>query len=139
MGLQQCTSVTMCMSVNGISRQPPFCIICSQAYLAHVDYVHSVQGRLDQILSTEICMKVVECVQILCKMQVSILRLAFWTQTNKMLHRHQIQFFLEESDCLAIRSAIEGMVEGVLTEIIVSCIILCHQLSQQRRPNYPCP
>ena len=31
---------------------------------------------------------------------------------------------LEESDCLAIHSAIEGMVEGVLTEIIASRSIL---------------
>ena len=51
---------------------------------------------------------------------------ALWMQTNKLLHRHQIQFVLEESGCLAIHSAIEGMVEGVLTEIIVSCSILCH-------------
>ena len=139
MELQQCTPVTMCMSVNDIFTQPPFCIICCQAYLAHVNCVHSVQGRLDQVLSTEICMEVVECVQIVCKMQVSILHPAFetlcclllhgigvlehvvahltraeesvalWTQTNKLLHRHRIQFVLEESD-----SAIEGMVEGVL-------------------------
>ena len=51
---------------------------------------------------------------------------ALWTQNNKLLHRHRIQFVLEESDCLAIHSAIEGMVEGLLTEIIVSCSILCH-------------
>ena len=51
---------------------------------------------------------------------------AFWTQTNKLLHRDRIQLVLEESECLAIHSVIEGMVEGVLTEIIVSCSILCH-------------
>ena len=146
----------MCMSVNGIVIQPPFCIICCQSYIVHVNCAHSVQGRLDQFLSTEICMKVVECVQILCKLQVSILHpafdtlcclllngvgvlehlvafltsaedsVAFWTQTNKLLHGPRIQFVLEESDCLAIHSAIEGMVEVVLTEIIVSCSILCH-------------
>ena len=126
MGLQQCTPVTMCMSVNGIFTQPPFCIICCQAYLAHVNCAHSVQDRLDQVLSTEICMKVVESVQIVCKMQVSILHptfdtlcclpphwvdvlehvvahltrteesVALWTQTNKLLHRRRIQFILEE-------------------------------------------
>ena len=79
MELQQCTSVTMCMSMNGIVTQPPFCIICCQAYLAHVNCAHSVQGRLDQVLSTEICMKVVECVQIGCKLQVSILHPALDT------------------------------------------------------------
>ena len=113
-----------------------FVIICCQAYLAHVNCAHSVHGRLDQVLSTEICMKVFERVQIVCKMQLSILHPAFdtfcclllhgvgvlervvahltraeesvalWTQTNKLLHRHRIQFILEESDCLAIRSAI---------------------------------
>ena len=51
---------------------------------------------------------------------------SLWTQTNKLLHRHRIQFDLEESDCLAFHIAIEGMVEGVLTEIIVSHIILHH-------------
>ena len=99
-------------------------------------------------------MKVVECVQVVCKMQVSILHpafnalcclllhvvgvleqivanraeesVAFWTQTNKLLHRHRIQFVLEEYECLAIHRSIEGIVEGVLTEIIVSCNILCH-------------
>ena len=45
---------------------------------------------------------------------------------DELLHRHRIQFVLEESECLAIHSAIEGMVEGLLTEIIVSCSILCH-------------
>ena len=119
--LQQCTPVTMCRSVNGIVTQPPFCIICCQAYIAQVDCAHSVQGRLDQFLSTEICMKVIKCVQIVCKLQVSILHpafdthcclllhgvgvleqivahltsteesIAFWTQTNKLLHRHRIQ------------------------------------------------
>ena len=107
----------------------------------------SVQyGRLDKVLSTEICMKVSERVQIVFKMQVSIVHPAFdtlllhwvgvlehvvahltraeesvalWTQPNKLLHSHRIQFVLEEFDCLAIHSAIEGMVEGVLTEIIV--------------------
>ena len=82
-----------------------------------------------------------ECVQILFKMQVNgvgVLErvvahltrteesVTLWTQTNKLLHRHRIQFVLEECDCLAIHSAIEWMVEGVLTEIIVSCSILCH-------------
>ena len=101
-------------------------------------------------------MKVVECVEIVCKKEVSILHSVFdtlcclllhevgvleqivahlthaeesvacWTQTNKLLHSHRIQFVLEEPECLAIHSAIEGMVEGVLTEIIVSYIILCH-------------
>ena len=51
---------------------------------------------------------------------------ALWTQTNKLLHRHRIQFVLEESDCPAIHITIEGMVEGVLTEIIVSRSILHH-------------
>ena len=147
-GLQQCAPVTVCMSVNGIVTQPPFCIICSRAYLPHVDCAHSMQGRLDKVLSTEICMKVSARIQIVFKMQVSILHPAFdtclllhgvgvlehvvahltraeesaalWTQPNKLLHRHRIQFVLEESDCLAIHSAIEGMVEGVLTKIIVS-------------------
>ena len=32
-GLQQCTPVTMCMSVNGIVSQPPFCTMCCQACL----------------------------------------------------------------------------------------------------------
>ena len=148
--------MTMCMSVNSIYTQPPFCIICSQAYLAHVDCVHSMQSRLDKVLSTEICMKVSEPVQIVFKIQMSILHPAFntlcclllhgvgvlehvvahltqaeesvalWTQPNKLLHRHRIQFVLEESDCLAIHSAIEGMVEGVLTEIIVSRSIPRH-------------
>ena len=45
---------------------------------------------------------------------------ALWTQLNKLLHRHRIQFVLEESDCLSIHSAMKGMVEGVLTEIVVS-------------------
>ena len=101
-------------------------------------------------------MKVVECIQIVCKLQLSILRPAFdtlcclllhevsvleqdfahltradesvalWTQINKLLHRHRIQFVLEESEYLAMHSAREWMVEGVLTEIIVSCSILCH-------------
>ena len=79
MGLQQCTPVTMCMSVNGIVTQPPFCIICCQAYLAHVNCAHSVQGRIDQVLSTEICMKVGECDQLVCKLQVSILHPVFDT------------------------------------------------------------
>ena len=91
---------------------------CCQAYIAHVNCAHSVQGRLDKVLSTEISMKVVDCVQIVCKLQVSILHpafdilcslllhgvgglgqivahltrtkesVAFWTQTNKLLHRH---------------------------------------------------
>ena len=55
---------------------PPFCIICCQAYLAHV---HCMQGRLDKVLSTEICMKVSERIQIVLKMQVSILHPAFDT------------------------------------------------------------
>ena len=148
MELQQCTPVTMCMSVNGIVTQPPFCIICRQACLAHVHCTHSVYGRLDQVLSTEICMKVVECIQIVRKLQVSILHPAFDTLCYLLLHgvgvleqvvAHltcaeesvafwtlRIQFVLEESECLAIHSAVEGMVEGVLTEIIVSCSILCH-------------
>ena len=67
MGLQQCTLVTMCMSVNGIFTQPQFCIICCQAYLAHVNCAHSMQGSLDQVLSTEICMKVFERMQIVSK------------------------------------------------------------------------
>ena len=101
-----------------------------------------MQDRLDQVLSTETCMKVSERIQIVFKMQVSILHPAFdtlcclllhgvgvlehvvarlthaeehvalWTQPNKFLHRHRVQFILEESDCLAIHSAVEGMVEG---------------------------
>ena len=124
-------------------------VSCCQAYLAHVECAHSMQGRLDKVLSTEICMKVSERIQIVFKMQVSIVHPAFdplcclllhwvgvlehvvahftragesvalWTQPNKLLHRHRIQFAFEESDCLAIHSAIEGMFEGVLTEIIV--------------------
>ena len=91
---------------------------------------HSVQGRLDQVLSTEISMKVVDCIQIVCKLQVSILHAAFntlcclllhgvgvleqvvahltrveesvsfWTQTNKLLHRHRIQFALSNPSAL---------------------------------------
>ena len=147
-GLHQCTPV--CVSVNSIVTQPPFGIICCQACLAHVDCAHSMQGRLDKVLSIEICMKVSEHIQIVFKIQVSILHPAFdtlcclllhgvgvlehvvahltraeesvtlWTQPNKLLHSQRIQFVLEESDCLAIHSAIEGMVEEVLTEIIVS-------------------
>ena len=120
MGLQQCTPVIMCMSVNGIFTQSPFCIICCQAYLAHVNCAHSMQGRLDKVLSTEICMEISERIQIVFKMQVSILHLAFdtlyclllhgvgvlepvvahltraeesvalWTQPKKLLHRHRI-------------------------------------------------
>ena len=84
MGLEQCTPVTMCMSVNGIFTQPPFCIICCQAYLPHVNCAHSVQDRLDQVLSTEICMK--ECVQIVCKMQESINHPSFDTLCCLLLH-----------------------------------------------------
>ena len=68
MGQQECTPVTMCMSVNSIFTQPPFCIICRQAYLAHVNCAHSMQGRFDQVLSTEICMEVSERVPIVLKM-----------------------------------------------------------------------
>ena len=68
MGLHQCSLVTMCMNVNGIFTQPPFCIICYQAYLTHVNCAHSMQGGLDQVLSTELCIKVFECVQIVFKM-----------------------------------------------------------------------
>ena len=80
-------------------------------------------------------MKVSERIQIVFEMKVSILHPAFdtlcclllhgvgvlehvvahltraevsvalWTQPNKLLHRHRIQFVLEESDCLAIHSA----------------------------------
>ena len=53
-------------------------------------------------------------------------RVALWTQTNKLLHKHRIQSVLEESNCLAIHIAIEGMVEGVLTGIIVSRSIHNH-------------
>ena len=141
----------MCMSVTVIVTQPPFCIICCQACLAH-----SMQGSLGKVLSTEICMKVFEHVQIVFKMQVSILHPAFdtlcclplhgvgvlehvvahliraeesvalWTQPNKLLHMHRIQFVFEEFDCLAIHSAIEEMDEGVLTEIILSRSIPLH-------------
>ena len=76
----------MCMSVNGIATQPPFCIICCQACLAHVDCAHSMQGRLDKVLSTEICMKVFERVQIVFKMQGSILHPAFDTLCCLLLH-----------------------------------------------------
>ena len=101
-------------------------------------------------------MNVLERVQIVFKMQVSILHTAFdtlcclllhgvsvlghvvaqltraeesvalWTQYNKLLHRHRIQLFLGESDCLAIHSAIEGMVDGVLTEIISVRVAIVH-------------
>ena len=64
--LQQCAPVTMRVSVNGIVTQSPFYIICCQAYFAHVNCAHSVQGRLHQVLSTEMY-EVVECVQIVCK------------------------------------------------------------------------
>ena len=47
---------------------------------------HSVQGRLDQVLSTEICMEVVECVQIVYKLQVSILHTTFDTVCCLLLH-----------------------------------------------------
>ena len=47
MGLQQCTPMAMSMSVNGMFTHPPFCIICCQAYLAHVNCAHSIQGRLE--------------------------------------------------------------------------------------------
>ena len=171
MGLQQCTMMTMCMSVNGIFTQPPFCIICCQAYFTHVNCAHSMLCRLDQVLSTEICMKVSERIQIMFKMQVSILHPAFdticclllhgvgvlvhvvahltraeesvalWMQPNKLWRRHRIPFILEESDCIAIHSAIEGMVEGVLTEILVSRSILPYLykylLSGQHKPSYP--
>ena len=100
-----------------------------------------MQGIPDQVLSREICMKVVECVQIVCKMKVSILHtaldtlcclllhgvgvlehvvahltraeesVALWTPTNKLLLRHRIHFVLGESDCLAIYSA-RGDSEG---------------------------
>ena len=140
-GLQQCTPVTMCMSVNGFATLPPLCIICCQAYLADVDCAQSMQGKTDEVLSTGIYMKVSERIQIMLKMQVSIPQplfddlcclllhgvgvlkhvvahltraeesVALWTQPNKLLHRHRIQFVLEESDCLAIGSAIEGIVE----------------------------
>ena len=118
-------------------------------------------------------MKVLERIQTVLKMQVSILHPAFdtlcclllhkvdvlervvahltraeesvalWTQPNKLVHRHQV---LEESDCLAIHSTIEGIVEGVLTEIIVSCntpppppYLYRYLLYGQHRPNYPVP
>ena len=157
--------------MNGIFTQPPFCIICCQAYLAHVNCAQSMQGRLDQVLSTEMCMNVFACVQIVFKMQVSIIHptfdtlcclllhsvgglehvvahliraeenVALWTQTNKLLHRHRIQFVLEESDYLAIHIAIEGMVEGVLTEIRESQqhppYLYRYLLSGHHRPNYP--
>ena len=74
------------MSVNGIIKQPSFSIICCQAYLAHVNCVHSVQGRLDQVLSAEIGMKVAECVQIVGKLQVSILHPACDTLCCLLLH-----------------------------------------------------
>ena len=148
----------MFMSVNGIFTQPPFCIIFWQAYLPHMNSAHSMQGRLDQVLLEEICTKVFQFFQIVFKMQVSILHPAFdtlcclllhgvgvlehvvahltraeesvalWTQPNELLHRHRIQFILEESDCLAIHIDIEGMVEGVLTGRIprhISIDILC--------------
>ena len=67
------------MSENGIVTQPLFCIICCQAYLLHVNCAHSMQGRLDKVQPTEICMKVSERVQIVFKMQVSILHPAFDT------------------------------------------------------------
>ena len=57
-GLQQCTPVAMCMSVNGIVTQPRVCIICFQAYLTHVN--------------CEICMKLFERVQIVFEMQCTV-------------------------------------------------------------------
>ena len=94
-------------------------------------YLHTTTVLHHMLLSlplpTEICMKVFDSVQIVFKMQVSILHPAFdtlcclllhgagllehvvahltraeesvalWTQTKKLLHRHQIQFVLEES------------------------------------------
>ena len=116
-----------------------------------------------------ICMKVVECVQIVCKLQVSFTQrltpfaifstgLVCWNKLfltlpmqrkakhfgrSKLLHRHRIQFVLEESECLVIHSDIEGMVEGVLTGIIVSCnisqTIRVREQQLQHQPNYPCP
>ena len=87
-GLQQCTPMAMCMSVNGIFTQPPpFCITCCQAYLVRVNCAHSMQGRLDQVLSTEICIKVSQCVQIVFKMKVSILHPTFDTLCCLLLHR----------------------------------------------------
>ena len=47
---------------------------------------HSVQGRLDQVLSTEICMKVVECVQVVCNMQVNIQHPTFDTLCCHLLN-----------------------------------------------------
>ena len=101
-------------------------------------------------------MKIVECVQIMCKMQVDILHpafntlcclllhgvsaleqivvhlthaeesVAFWTQTNKLLHWRRIQFVLEESECLAIHSAYRG--DGRIGTLISLC-------SEQHKPS----
>ena len=106
------------------------------SHLAYVNCAHSMQGRLDQVLSTEICMKVYECVQIVFKMYVSILHPTFDTLCCLLLHRvgvlENVVAHLtcaEESAalrCLAVHIAIEGMIEGVLTEIIVSRSIPRH-------------
>ena len=56
------------------------------ACLAHVNCAHSVQGRLDQVLPTEISTKVDECVQIVCKMLASILHTSFDTLCCLLLH-----------------------------------------------------
>ena len=37
-----------------------------------------------------------------------------------------MQFVLEESECLKIRGAIEGVVERILAEIVTSRCIICH-------------
>ena len=134
----------MCKNVNGIVTHPPFCIICCQAYLAHMNHAHSMQGRLDQILSTiseriqmqvsthhpafgTLCSLLLHEVGLLEHVVVHLTRaeesVALWTQSNKLLHRHRIHFVLEASDCLVIHNAIEGVVEVALTGITVSrCI-----------------
>ena len=109
-----------------------------------MECANSIQGRLDKVLSTEICMKAFERVHIVFKMQVSILHPAFDTLCCLLLHgvglpEHVVahltraeeslafwMFALEESECLAVHSTIEGVVKGVLTEIIVSHSILRH-------------
>ena len=100
-----------------------------------------MQGRLDKVLPTEQVSILHPAFGTLCCLllhRVGVLEhgvahltgaeesVALWTQPNKLLHRRRFQFVIEESECLAIHSAIEGMAEGLLTEIIVSRSIPHH-------------
>ena len=51
-----------------------------------MDCAHSMQGRLDKVQSTEICMKASERIQIVFKIQMSILYPAFDTLCCLLLH-----------------------------------------------------